>query len=98
MVSVLHIHTGLEHVRLAGLLPLGACGSWSSAPCKGTLRQRWRVLWGLDGFPPAKKKKKSNQYNMTGLSVTSLSQCMNVSGFTGYICFKNLFLCSSSHS
>lgn len=26
VVSMLHIHTGPEHVQLAGLLPLGACG------------------------------------------------------------------------
>ena len=59
-----------------------------------------REPWGRDGrvlsvvgtgiFLPCKIKKNEKQYNVTGLNVTSLSQCMNISGFTGYICFKSL--------
>lgn len=39
-----HVVSVPEHVQLAGLLPLGAHGSWPTPSCEGTSRQGWRVL------------------------------------------------------
>lgn len=71
---------------------LGACGFWPTASCESTFGAgmgEFSRLWGLAFFCPAKSKKNEKQYHVTGLNVTSLSQCMNISGFTGCICFKS---------
>lgn len=71
---------------------LGACGSWPTASCESTLGQGWESFLDCGAwhfFALQNQKKNEKQYNVTGLNVTSLSQCMNISGFPGCLCFKS---------